>query len=332
MRASRRGGVGLDRLQLVRRAVHRRREHARAGPGHADPHRLPPPASEVETTFVAALEASRAGVSRTRSSSSSTRTTRSFSGSRSDAGRLVEGDRRPERGRVHEPDRRHRDHGDVLRGGRLTGSAGCNTYNATFTIDGGAIEITPPATTRKICPEPEGVMEQETAYLAALASARATASTARRCSSSRPDGTRARRLHAREADGHPSAGGRRSRFVSPRRFFSASRRSREAAVGLVGLRRRGTKSAARSFSTSRSTASSRFRAWLRSSWATARSTGPTRPTTRRFCTSVSAEDASTSSSASTLVDDFCACCPPGPLDRETLSSISETGNETERVT
>ena len=37
-------------------------------------------------------------------------------------------------------------------------------------------------------------------------------------------------------------------------------------------------------------------------------------TTRRFCVSVSALDASTSKSASTLVEDFCACCPPGPLD------------------
>ena len=32
-------------------------------------------------------------------------------------------------------------------------------------------------------------------------------------------------------------------------------------------------------------ASSRFRSWLRSSWATARSTGPARATTRRFCAS-----------------------------------------------
>ena len=55
--------------------------------------------------------------------------------------------------------------------GALGGSAGCNTYRATFTTDGGAIEITAPAATRKLCPEPEGVMEQETAYLEALASA-----------------------------------------------------------------------------------------------------------------------------------------------------------------
>ena len=59
--------------------------------------------------------------------------------------------------------------------------------------------------------------------------------------------------------------------------------------------------------TSRSTASSRFRDWLRSSCATARSTGPARATTRRFCVSVSAVDASTSNSASTRVDDFWAC-------------------------
>src|SRR5262245_62211089 len=60
--------------------------------------------------------------------------------------------------------------------------------------------------------------------------------------------------------------------------------------------------------------------------------GPTRPITRRFCASVMADDASMSSSASTRVEDFCACCPPGPLERETRISISETGRRTERVT
>ena len=71
----------------------------------------------------------------------------------------------------------------------LTGSAGCNTYNATFTIDGDAIEITPPATTSKICPEPEGVMEQETAYLAALASASSYRIDGKTLQLTRPDGT-----------------------------------------------------------------------------------------------------------------------------------------------
>ena len=52
--------------------------------------------------------------------------------------------------------------------GALTGSAGCNTYTATYTTDRGAIEIAEAAATEKHCPEPEGIMEQEAAYLAAL--------------------------------------------------------------------------------------------------------------------------------------------------------------------
>ena len=47
---------------------------------------------------------------------------------------------------------------------------------------------------------------------------------------------------------------------------------------------------------------------------------------------MSASDASTSNTASTRVSDFCACCPPGPLERETLSSTSASGSETDRVT
>lgn len=35
--------------------------------------------------------------------------------------------------------------------GTLSGSAGCNTYKATFTTQRGAIEITAPAATRKAC-------------------------------------------------------------------------------------------------------------------------------------------------------------------------------------
>jgi heat shock protein HslJ len=52
--------------------------------------------------------------------------------------------------------------------GELSGSGGCNTYNARYTIDGGELEIGPAASTKMLCPEPEGVMEQETAYFAAL--------------------------------------------------------------------------------------------------------------------------------------------------------------------
>jgi heat shock protein HslJ len=52
--------------------------------------------------------------------------------------------------------------------GNLSGSAGCNTYNATYTAKDGTIEIGPAASTRKMCGEPQGVMEQETAYLTAI--------------------------------------------------------------------------------------------------------------------------------------------------------------------
>ena len=48
--------------------------------------------------------------------------------------------------------------------------------------------------------------------------------------------------------------------------------------------------------------------------------------------SLRAVEAATSNVASTLVDDFWACCPPGPLDREKRSSISAIGTSTERVT
>lgn len=56
----------------------------------------------------------------------------------------------------------------VFDGGTLTGSAGCNTYRATYTVDRGSISIEDPAATRKACAEPPGVMEQEQAYLSAL--------------------------------------------------------------------------------------------------------------------------------------------------------------------
>src|SRR5205085_1519360 len=125
---------------------------------------------------------------------------------------------------------------------------------------------------------------------------------------------------------------RRRRLTWLRRRFCSSRRSTAARLGFVGRRRRGTFRASRSASTSRSVASSRLRHWLRSSWATARMIGPARASTRRFCASESADEASTSKLASTRVSLFCACCPPGPLEREKRSSISARGMVTERVT
>ena len=56
--------------------------------------------------------------------------------------------------------------------GSIVGSGGCNVYRATYTAEGGSIEISAPFTTRKLCAAPEGVMEQEAAYLAILPDAR----------------------------------------------------------------------------------------------------------------------------------------------------------------
>jgi len=60
--------------------------------------------------------------------------------------------------------------------GKLSGSAGCNNYHATYRAEGGALSITAPAATRMMCAQPEGRMAQEAQFLAALA----TATTARR--------------------------------------------------------------------------------------------------------------------------------------------------------
>jgi heat shock protein HslJ len=55
--------------------------------------------------------------------------------------------------------------------GTLTGNAGCNDYNGTYTVNGNQITIGPLASTRKFCNDPEGIMDQETQYLAALGTA-----------------------------------------------------------------------------------------------------------------------------------------------------------------
>jgi heat shock protein HslJ len=55
--------------------------------------------------------------------------------------------------------------------GELTGSAGCNSYSTSYEVNDSAIKIFPAATTRMYCSIPEGIMEQESEYLAALQSA-----------------------------------------------------------------------------------------------------------------------------------------------------------------
>jgi heat shock protein HslJ len=55
--------------------------------------------------------------------------------------------------------------------GTVRGSGGCNQFHAPYEIDGDQISIGPPASTRKLCAEPEGIMEQELQYFEALANA-----------------------------------------------------------------------------------------------------------------------------------------------------------------
>jgi heat shock protein HslJ len=52
--------------------------------------------------------------------------------------------------------------------GSLSGSSGCNNYVTSYTVEGDQLTIGRVASTMMLCAEPEGVMEQEAAYLAAL--------------------------------------------------------------------------------------------------------------------------------------------------------------------
>jgi len=53
-------------------------------------------------------------------------------------------------------------------GNQVTGNAGCNNYSGTLTPQNDYFAVGPLVTTRKLCNNPAGVMEQEQAYLAAL--------------------------------------------------------------------------------------------------------------------------------------------------------------------
>jgi len=52
--------------------------------------------------------------------------------------------------------------------GSLSGSSGCNNYSGTYEVDGENMSIGPLAATQKFCEQPEGTMDQESEYLAAL--------------------------------------------------------------------------------------------------------------------------------------------------------------------
>jgi heat shock protein HslJ len=53
---------------------------------------------------------------------------------------------------------------------QISGSAGCNSYFGTYEVSGGELSMSDLANTEMWCMEPEGVMDQEQAFLAALAS------------------------------------------------------------------------------------------------------------------------------------------------------------------
>jgi polar amino acid transport system substrate-binding protein len=55
--------------------------------------------------------------------------------------------------------------------GTIAGSSGCNTYRASYTVDGDALSIGEAASTMMFCEQPQGAMDQEAAFLAALQSA-----------------------------------------------------------------------------------------------------------------------------------------------------------------
>ena len=107
--------------------------------------------------------------------------------------------------------------------GRLSGSAGCNTYSAPYTVDGNKIQIGPAISTMMMCAQP--IMEQEAQYLAAIQQA-ATYNI---------QGTR---LELRSADGalqasysHQPAGA--STLVGPTWLMTAYNNGKQAVVSGV---------------------------------------------------------------------------------------------------
>jgi heat shock protein HslJ len=55
--------------------------------------------------------------------------------------------------------------------GRITGAAGCNSYFAGYRAGGNSLSVDHPGSTNMFCESPEGVMQQEQQFLAALQSA-----------------------------------------------------------------------------------------------------------------------------------------------------------------
>lgn len=52
--------------------------------------------------------------------------------------------------------------------GNMSGSAGCNNYFASYTLDGNKVTFGPAGATKMFCETPEGLMQQETDFLNAI--------------------------------------------------------------------------------------------------------------------------------------------------------------------
>ena len=72
--------------------------------------------------------------------------------------------------------------------GRVTGSAGCNQYFASYEVKGESISIALPGATRRFCAEPEGIMDQEARFLEALRAAATFRLEGERLALRAPDG------------------------------------------------------------------------------------------------------------------------------------------------
>ena len=130
----------------------------------------------------------------------------------------------------------------------------------------------------------------------------------------------------------------RSAFFVEWRFFDSSRASLDAFVGLVARRFLGTMRARLTRSANLSSASSRFRVWLRMSLATTRmlpsvvSRDDSLPSRRARCSSSSAREPGIFQKISTREEVLLTCWPPAPDDRDTRTSSSLRGIERASLT
>lgn len=109
--------------------------------------------------------------------------------------------------------------------GVLSGFGGCNNYTTSYQVDGESITIGPAASTMMFCEAPEGVMEQEAQYLAALSTA----------VTFRIDGPR---MEMRDAEGAMVANFQQAGFVDPELqafLANATYQVEESAAGSVTL-------------------------------------------------------------------------------------------------